>query len=48
MTPDRLREEVMLKNPTLNDITIFSAVLIPKTGTLDAIPIDSDYPFVDQ
>lgn len=41
---DTLRNTVMLAEPTLNDHTIFSAILIPALGSLDAIPVKSDYP----
>jgi len=41
---DNLRHTVMLAEPTLNDHTIFSSILIPALGSLDAIPVKSDYP----
>jgi len=41
---ESLRSEVMFKNPTLNDITIFDAIMIPSEGFIDAIGVDSDYP----
>mmetsp|Transcript_30905 Transcript_30905/g.30389 ORF Transcript_30905/g.30389 Transcript_30905/m.30389 type:complete len:87 (+) Transcript_30905:1-261(+) len=41
---ESLRTEVMFKNPTLNDHTIFNAMMVPKEGFIDAIGIDCDYP----
>lgn len=42
-----LRESVMLANPNLNDITIFSSILNPRNNFFDTLPVDSDYPYVD-
>jgi len=44
MSPETLRNDVMLANPTLNDRTIFSTIFIPATGYIDVIQVDSDYP----
>jgi len=48
LTADKLRSEVMLQGPNLNDITIFSAVFIPGKASIDIIAIDSEIPYVDR
>jgi len=40
------REQVMLIGPTVNDATIFSAMLNPAHGFINILPVDSDYPDV--
>jgi len=44
LNKDTMKYEVMFKGPTLNDITVFDAIMIPGEGYLDAIGVDSDYP----
>jgi len=44
MNEATLRNDVMLQHPTLNDRTIFSTIMSPAKGLLDAIPTDDDYP----
>jgi len=44
LNAENLRSQVMLVNPTLNDGTIFSAIMNPKLGIIDVVGIDSDYP----
>jgi len=36
----------MLQTPTLNDHTIFTAILVPGKNYFEAYPEDSDYPDV--
>jgi hypothetical protein len=48
LTPENFRNEVMLANPTLNDMTIFSAMMNPSKGLIDIVPVDSDYPDVSR
>jgi len=42
----RLTDEVMLIGPTVSKMTIFSSLMIPKEQRLDALWVDSDYPYV--
>jgi len=44
LNADNLRSNVMLQTPTLNDGTIFSAIMNPKLGLIDVFGINSDYP----
>jgi len=44
ITIETLRYEVLYKNPTLNDVTIYNAIMIPAEGHFDPIGVDSDYP----
>lgn len=44
MNPDSLRYDVMFQNATLNDRTIFSTIMIPATGVIDAVPVKSEFP----
>jgi hypothetical protein len=48
LNAENFRNEVMLANPTLNDMTIFNAILNPSQGFIDVIPVDSDYPDVSR
>jgi len=41
---DTLRYDVMFKGPTLNDITVFDAIMIPGQNFLDTIGVISDNP----
>mmetsp|Transcript_30552 Transcript_30552/g.29980 ORF Transcript_30552/g.29980 Transcript_30552/m.29980 type:complete len:211 (-) Transcript_30552:42-674(-) len=41
---DSIRTEIMFKGPTLNDHSIFNAVMIPGEGYFDAIGTDGQYP----
>jgi len=47
ISAERLINEVILVGPTLNKMTIFSSLMIPKEKRLDAYWVDSDYPYYD-
>jgi len=47
ISSDRIIEEVMLVGPTVSKMTIFSSLMVPKEERLDALWVDSDYPYYD-